>query len=776
MENESTNEFFDHLRKYAVGSINQVGPYKVIRQVAKGGQGVVYHGIDSRDDSPVALKRCDQYDGKSVSKLVRGTELMSLLDHPYILSLKEILETEEALWIITPWVEGVSINKWVTEFSTNDDETITLFLQICDAVSHAHARGVIHRDLRPANILVTPSSKPCVLDFGIAKQSVLAHSTHVATQSELSGDILFLAPEMLRQSAPASDIRQDIYSLGVLLYTMLTESHPLDDLPMGECVERVLSGQLFDANIEKQLEGSIGSIIRKATSSDLNARYRTVQEFADDLIADMNGYPVTAKVHTQRYLIGRFARRNRMPLVAGALIVIILFASTVAVTSVIARGNNVRDANTQTMGMLQKILRSLAPTEGLGPTADGLSVLKFASEQLGEYSDGKSREENIAYADVHAALASSYLSYRRGDLGIPHGSKALDIYLELLGRDHPKTQETGSVLVNLYIESNKVDSAEKYMDMLIDDLDVSQIENPTYLFLMGMMRAKRQSEDALLYYEKYIDMMSDAPLKLANAYETRGKYLNQAGRLNDALNDAEQAYQIYNETLGPDDARTLSAQLLMAKSLQLVGRYQEERQLIVNIMPAVERAFGMNDPRTFRGWAHFVIAETEIGDSEIAFERAQRLLDQSISVYPEDHWHITQCKFLVSHTLLNLGRSQEVIDLLQPRMHTIELHNGQRLTVKYQSRLWITRAWNNLGEFEEAKRVIKPAYEELAVGLGSEHLQVLECSFQLLRANHGLNNELLVHEEAEQLLEQVARVSGPHYSLRRRIQQFVDSL
>lgn len=766
-------QFFDRLRACVSLEIERVGPYEILREAARGGQGTIYEAIDTRDNTRVALKKPITTTDEQERRFLKSIEIASLLEHPYILKTIGTIQSHGATWMITPWVDGVPVDQWCNQADRDKNFVINLFLRICEAVIHAHARGVIHRDLRPSNILIRKENIPCLLDFGIAKRIDSSQLKHTATQSTLTGNVFFLAPEMLLQKRPVPDIRQDIYSLGVLFYTMLTGTHPLDGLPMREQIVRVSAGELFGAEINRELPNSLGYIIRKMTSVDTNARYRTVQEVVDDVCDDRNGLPIRAREHTKLYLLRRFARRNRTQISAILVLVFVTMLGVSLLTGMMERERGARAANKQTIRMYANMIQALSPDKEVGPNAAGADILRFAAQQIDQITTKESRDELLARADIHTALASGFLSMQQDKEGVPQAEKAFTLYNDLLGRDHEKTQHAGSVLVNLLLFAQRPDEAEQYMRLLADNLDLDHLQEPIHLYLMAMILSHRQqSEEALAYFDKYIESTDQDTSERAIAYATRGMNLNRMSRPADAILDIQRASEINSRVHGPTHARTLQSKLLMVKSLQMLGRYQEVTDTLSDLMPDIEHVFGRNDPRTIRGLAHLTIADTETGFPDRALDRAREIYARSLDLYPETHWNVVQSKFLIANSLLKLQRPREVIELLAPEMERVEEMMRQRPIAKYQPRYWIARAYNDLGMHNKSSELLGQVVDELDTQLGSAHQQTLQTQFEYLRSLVGTRQLAENSESVRALAIRAQQTFGSEHPFTQRVSSF----
>lgn len=732
----SDNDFFESLRRHEQSRVARFGSYEILHKVAEGGQGHVYRGIDTRDGRAVALKSSLFSSKATEARLLRGASLAAMVDHPYILPVDEIVETSDQVWIVTPWVEGKTLDKWCLDRTSDTKAITTLFLRICDAVAHAHSRGVIHRDLRPANILVREDATPCVLDFGLAKRVETRNAQHTDTQSDLAGSILFTPPERLIEIKSVTDLRQDIYALGVIAYTMFIGSHPLDGVPLGESVERVRTSPLFDANVDQMLPGSLGAIVRKATSADIEARYQTVHELVEDVNADLQGFPVRARVHTHRYLASRFVRRNRTPVLSLILILVVTFTGVALLSRSLAREQSERSASLQTIQAFNEVLESIQPGNESGPSADGLSLLKNVTEFIDAMPIRTSRAEQLAEAEIRLAIASSYLSYQRGDLGIDQAKQAVSSYMFLLGTDNVKTQEAGLTLISLFVHESRPDKAEDYLVKIFGKIAVEKIFNDRHLLGIALISSARHDVDlALQSLDRYFELNDQDDERFAAALDIQGMCLNRIGNPGEALQSFERAYEIRSALISPNLAMSLRSRLNGVKSLQLLGRPVEVLQVLDEIMPKVEAAFGPKNPLTIRGWAHLCIADVEVGDTERGLRLAQDLLRKNLALHTEDSWHVLQCKFLVANALLKLDRPSEVLALLDSEFEQFEQRTSVRPIRKFQARLWIIRAHNDLGQFDQARELVDPMLAEFYDGpLGRAHVQVLQAEFELLRS------------------------------------------
>jgi serine/threonine protein kinase/tetratricopeptide (TPR) repeat protein len=303
----------------------KIGPYKIVRQLGEGGMAVVYLG--ERDDEHfrkrVAIKmvRPGFYTAEIVRRFRNERQTLAALDHPNIVKLLDGGSTEDGLpYLVMDFVEGVPIDEYCGLHQLSLDSRLQLFLSVCAAVQYAHQNRVIHRDLKPGNILITKDGVPKVLDFGIAKLlNPEFLQAPLVTRTEWRPMTLeYASPEQVRGEPVAE--ASDIYSLGVLLYELLVGRRPYDTAGRSRPeIERMIceqeperpSAARTGTTSRRALDGDLDTIILKALRKEPQQRYASVAEFADDIQNHLSGLPVRARNPTVTYRTGRFVRRHK---------------------------------------------------------------------------------------------------------------------------------------------------------------------------------------------------------------------------------------------------------------------------------------------------------------------------------------------------------------------------------------------------------------------------------------------------------------------------------
>ena len=261
-----------------------LGKYKIIAPLGSGGFGTVYLAQDTWIDKKVAIK-VPHRQGLDFGELLREPRLLASVSHPNIVSITTAEKQDNLFFIVMEYVQGETLENLIAGQGALDvNRTLDFTCQICNAVDHAHRQGVIHRDLRPANVLVTENDMVKVADFGTSRfLEIAAHGTTVI------GSPPYMAPE---QFEGKSVFASDIYSLGVSMYQMLTGDLPYDT-PSPSDLDRLMSGELLTPPRLKnpKIPKSINDIILKAMAPEIHARYQRAGELLDDVLAARGGAP-----------------------------------------------------------------------------------------------------------------------------------------------------------------------------------------------------------------------------------------------------------------------------------------------------------------------------------------------------------------------------------------------------------------------------------------------------------------------------------------------------
>lgn len=532
------------------------GPYEVVDELGRGGMGVVLlaRRADGRYDREVALKVVPAalVQGHLESRFRAEVRILADLDHPNIARLLDAGETDEGLaYLVMEYVDGPRIDRFADEGSLDVRARLTLFRQVLDGVDYAHARGVVHRDLKPSNILVTRSGVPKLVDFGIAKlldpassdaeTQVLTRTAHRMLTPE------YASPEQVR--GEPVDARSDVYSLGIVLYRLLTGRAPysLDDTAP-QAAERVICerspSRPSDAvtrtvpedpartrpaddpdvlarqrsstrdRLQRSLRGDLDTIVLHALAKEPSRRYATAGAFSDDIDRHLEGRVIRARNPGPVYRAHRFVRRRWLPLaatIAGLLAATVLFVQTREAEA----QRRVAEANSAELtGLVGSVLSTLNTDlsgRDQGPTATRVAAVEAAVASLDSLA---SRADGSPSPQLLEALAGAYqevgtvqghptsASVGRVDDAVVSLERALDLWEELARLDPDRARpaleavETRVLLADILRARGDHGQAGVLLDRAERDVDalaaVHGLDDVGTVSLVAMV-AERQS-------------------------------------------------------------------------------------------------------------------------------------------------------------------------------------------------------------------------------------------------------------------------------------------
>ncbi len=334
------------------GRPERIGRYRIVSEIGHGGMGAVF--LAERDDDfhqRVAIKVVRGVLGEHGLRRFRAErQILASLNHPCIAQLIDGGTTAEGLpYLVMEYVDGVALNTYADTHKLTIEQRLALFSRIADAVSHAHRSLVVHRDLKPSNILVTADGTPKLLDFGIAKLLDAGDDTAMATAPSMQ--LLtpeYASPEQVR-NAPITT-STDIYSLGVILYELVTGRRPYRLISrLREELEYVVCRQ---DPPPPGIAADLDTIVLHALQKEPARRYASVDHFVEDIRRYVEGRPIQARPSTWRYRTARFARRHRAGVATAAIFAVVVIGFAIALGLTAARAARERNTSERVTALL----------------------------------------------------------------------------------------------------------------------------------------------------------------------------------------------------------------------------------------------------------------------------------------------------------------------------------------------------------------------------------------------------------------------------------------
>ncbi|MEO8634444.1 MAG: serine/threonine-protein kinase [Gemmatimonadales bacterium] len=318
-----------------------IGDYRIIGTLGEGGMGTVYEAEQEQPQRRVALKviRPDFVSAELIRRFTRESEVLGRLQHPGIAQIYEAGTADGPRgpqpFFAMELIKGRTLDAYAQDQSLTTKQRLELFIRVCEAVHYAHQKGVIHRDLKPANILVDATGQPKILDFGVARVTdVDVQVTRQTSIGQVIGTLQYMSPEQVIANPLDLDIRSDVYSLGVVLYELLSGKLPYD-LARTLIHEAARIIAVVDpaplSSINRNLRGDVETIVSKALEKEKSRRYGSAEELASDVRRYLSDQPISARPASAIYQLRKFATRNRA-LVGGLTVAAIILVIGTAVS------------------------------------------------------------------------------------------------------------------------------------------------------------------------------------------------------------------------------------------------------------------------------------------------------------------------------------------------------------------------------------------------------------------------------------------------------------
>jgi eukaryotic-like serine/threonine-protein kinase len=665
-----------------------IGPYRLLQIIGEGGMGTVYMAEQTQPvRRTVALKliKAGMDSRQVLARFSAERQALALMDHPNIAKVFDAGTTHSGRpYFVMELVKGIPITRFCDERRLTTRERLELAIPVCQAVQHAHQKGIIHRDLKPSNVLIAlydGKPVPKVIDFGVAKATGprLTDQTLYTEFGAVVGTLEYMSPEQAELNQLDIDTRSDIYSLGVLLYELLTGSTPLDRkrLKQGAILEMLrvvreeesprpsrrlsttdeLPSIAACRNIEPRklsglVRGELDWIVMRALEKDRNRRYETANGLAADLRRYLDDEPVQACPPSAGYRLRKQVRRHKVAistalLVAAALVVgtVISTWQAIRTTRAVAAARDEADkANAINEFLAKDLLYQASPYAN--PEADRLTV-REALDRAAERVESKFRTRPLIEAALRFTIGATYTSLGVYDKGQLHSAAALEIYQREKGPGAVETANAMAELGSVLRRKGESSRAEPLLRQATDCLRRALSEgHPDTLhaknLLANMWRdlGKIAAAETLLSESMELSQRLLGPedphtivaiTDLAHCYRIQGK-LSQAEPL------AVKALELSRRALGENDSLTIWSLETMTHVYEAQGKLSEAQRTATELLAKHRRAVGEEHRETLRVMSYLAKLYVEGGklrEAEQAYREVLALVERRVAKAPE---------------------------------------------------------------------------------------------------------------------------------------------
>ena len=677
-----------------------VGNYLVVGVLGVGGMATVYEAVQENPNRRVAIKVMHQSmtHPDALTRFRLETQTLARLRHPGIAQIYEAgtaplgQATPSPFFAMELVPEALSITAFAKQRGLALRERLEMFVAVCDAVLHGHQNGIIHRDLKPANVLVGPDGRAKVIDFGIARGSDASGKSLTSATDEkkkLIGTLNAMSPEQCVDPSNI-DVRSDVYSLGVLLYELVTGvlPHDLSRCSVPQAVRVIAEGEVVRAGrLNAEARGDLEAVIAMAMEKDRDRRYAGVSELAADLRRYLLSQPVLARRSGAIERVRKFARRNpalaaTLGVAASALLAGVVVSTWFAVAASRARDealqrerelavvtefqeSMLRGLDAPAMGeQLRSSIRAMVVKSGADaskPWDEALSRLNFttiAVEHLNQtvlQRSAKSIRDRFGEQPLLRARLLQQLATTQRTLGLhkdalPLLAEALDVRRKELGVDHPDTMQT-----------------------------------------------------------RY----------------TLGSVLSSLGRFDEAEVELRETYERRRAVMGPDDRNALTTGASLGGVYQRMNKLEDAERIWTDTLARQRRVLGDDDPATLRSLNNIGILYADQGRLDKAEESWRELLDRRRRILGPDHPEYLGSLGNLGNLLLDQGRFKEAEPMLRESLAADRRHRGDAHPATLTSMSILMSLLRESGDLPGAETIGQECLAGRIATLGRENVDTM---------------------------------------------------
>ena len=574
-----------------------IGRYRIVRLLGEGGMGTVYEAEQEEPRRVVALKviRLGLATPDRLRRFRQESQALARLQHPGIAQIYESNTADTGFgpqpFFAMEFIRGLPLKQYAEVHQLDTRQKLVLMVRVCEAVHHAHQRGLIHRDLKPGNILVDETGQPKILDFGVARiieADELRGDSQQTMQTglgQLVGTLAYMSPEQVLGDPLEVDTRSDVYALGVILYELLSGRMPyeVNQRQLAEAVYAIREEEPASlSSISRNYRGDIETLVSKALEKDKTRRYTSAVELGTDIQRYLHDEPITARPPSAGYQLRKFAWRHRGLMIGVAAVFVVLLAGVAVSTSEAVRANRAGQAAVRERDRA-------AAAEQTAKQAERAAIDDLNRAVAAEASAVQERNRALTEkrrADDESATAKAVTDFLQNDLLTEATANA---------QARPDTKPDPDLKVRTALDRAAAGIAQKFDKQPLVEASIRQTIGNAYVDLGIYPEAQKHLERAMdlqrrLSGEDHPDTLS-VMSDLAWLYRSEGKYA-QAEPL------ASKVLEIRRRLLGEKHPDTLDAMSNLGLLYRYEGKPAQAEVLLSKVLEIRQRMSGEEDRAT----------------------------------------------------------------------------------------------------------------------------------------------------------------------------------